>query len=352
MLTRFAPAIGGAVPSCTKGVLLVAIVLAVCNSLFADERTRFQGATMGTTYEVKIVDLSEQIDAEALGGEIETELERVNGLMSTYLVDSELSRFNTSDSTDWITVSDDTRIVIDEALGVSRFTNGAFDVTAGPLVNLWGFGPGESSSVVPSDELIQLAKASVGYRRLHTNASFSAVKKDHPDIYIDLSAIAKGYAVDKVAELLESMGIGNYLVEVGGELRASGVNQKHRNWTIAIEKPLPQQQAVQRLVRLKDAAIATSGDYRDFFEHDGRMYSHTIDPRTGRPVDHQLASVAVISDSTMFADAMATALMVLGPIQGFELAERERIAALFIVREQGNGFKERITQAFAPYLIN
>lgn len=305
---------------------------------------------MGTTYTVKAIQVPAEVDDSDLQPAVEQILEEINRQMSTYDRHSELSRFNDNQTTDWVTVSPALLTVIEEALRVSGLTGGAFDVTVGPLVNLWGFGPTMTEDDIPADEEITSARARVGYRHIHTQHSPSALKKDRADIAIDLSAIAKGYAVDQVAEYLESLAIANYLVEIGGELKAKGRNPQDQAWKIAIEEPTPGKRAIKRIIQITEGGLATSGDYRNFFEKDGHRYSHTLDPRTGRPVQHKLASVTVVSETAMQADAMATALLVLGPEAGYALAQREELAAFFIVIND-DGFAEKSTPKFKQYLL-
>ncbi len=324
---------------------LLAVALATPAVSAAERLTVFTGETMGTTFTVKVVDLPRAVDRAGVAQVIEARLADVDGAMSTYREDSELSRFNRSRSTDWVAVSAPTVSVIEAALAVSRLTAGAFDVTVGPLVNLWGFGATPPGRGLPTEAEVRTAMARVGYRYLHTRRAPPGVRKQRAELYVDLSAIAKGFAVDEVARALEDRGIGRYLVEVGGELRAGGLNHDDRPWAVAIEQPRAEIRSLQRLVRLEDKAIATSGDYRRFIEVGGKRYSHTIDPRSGHPVDHRLASVAVIHASALQADALATALMVLGEQDGFALARREGIAALFLLRELDR-FVELATPGF------
>lgn len=305
---------------------------------------------MGTTYSVKITDLPPGYTPDSLRAGIKRILTSIDAQMSTYNADSEVSRFNATRSTDWIPISPDTLLVIDEALRLGRLTHGAFDVTVDPLVRLWGFGTTVPQQLPPSEERIRGIVDNVNYTHIQTQESPPAVRKKHVDISIDLSAIAKGFGVDKIAEYLSTANIDNYLVEIGGELRGRGCNPQGVPWQIAIEQPLAGQRSVQRIIPLADWAIATSGDYRNFFEQDKRRYSHMIDPVTGRPVRHTLASVTVLSPSTMVADGMATALMVLGPDAGVELAKREKLAAVFITKTE-NGFVESSTPEFDEYLI-
>ncbi len=309
------------------------------------------GSTMGTTFSIKVIAAPEGIDLAGLREDIETALDGINNAMSTYLGDSELSRFNASDSVDWIEVSPELCHAIEAARVVSEFTAGAFDVTVGPLVNLWGFGPTESTNEPPPNDVIAAAMQDIGYAKLHADCSIPALRKDTPGVYVDLSAFAKGHAVDVVAELLDGRNLPDYLIEIGGEMRMRGTNAHSEPWAIAVETPDRAGRSIQTVVHLTDSAMATSGDYRNYFEHEGRFYSHTIDPRTGYPVTHDAASVTVIAQTAAFADAAATALLVLGPDAGMKLAERENIAAYFLLR-LGNEFEERMSSLFTTKVLN
>ena len=313
--------------------------------------TTFGGATMGTTYTITIGALPAGVALSVLRDDVESILERIDDRMSTYDDGSEVSRFNATRTVDWFDVSRETTTVVAEALEVSALTGGAFDVTVGPLVGLWGFGATDRAPHVPSDAEIAATLQRVGYRRLHVRTEPPALRKTHPDLEIDLSAIAKGYAVDAVAEHLAAAPISAFLVEVGGEMRARGRHPRGTSWRIGIETPVPGQRSVHRVLHLEDRALATSGDYREFFEVDGQRFSHTIDPRTGRPVDHELASVSVLDASSMRADALATGLTVLGPERALALAKQEGLAVLFILRD-GAGFREEWTPALIPALAN
>jgi thiamine biosynthesis lipoprotein len=265
--------------------------------------------------------------------------------MSTYLPDSEISRFNRFRSDEWFPVSSDTATVVAAALEVGKNTAGAFDISVGPLVNLWSFGPHAAPPKVPSEEAIQDAMAKVGLSRIEVRQDPPGLRKTHPDVYLDLSGIAKGFAADAVAELLRRRGLHRFMVEIGGEVRTGGRKIDGSAWRIGIERPLSDTRAIQRVVELEHLALATSGDYRNFFEQDGRRYSHTIDPRSGRPVEHDLASVSVIAETCMFADAMATALVVMGAERAFRYAQENALDVLLIVRES-SGFAERATAGF------
>jgi thiamine biosynthesis lipoprotein len=312
--------------------LSAVVMLAACSDSERLPEYELSGRTMGTSFSVKLVDPAESFSKGALRDQIHDTLDRVENLASTYLVHSELSAFNSNRSTEWIDVSAQFCAIIRQALDVSRATDGAFDITVGPLVNLWGFGPEGDVFEPPSQADINDALLRVGFTRLHADCSIPAVRKDSADLYVDLSGWAKGFAVDELAALLDAHALENYLVEIGGELRARGHNASGLDWSIAIERPQEFERVPQTVLRVTDRSIATSGDYRNFFAHEGRRYSHTIDARTGRPVAHALAAVTVVHESAAYADAMATALLVLGPDAGPALAEELGIAAYFLLR--------------------
>lgn len=326
-------------------VIWFCLLLTACTESSGERLTWFTGVTMGTGYSVKITGLPPDIDPRRLERDIARLLEEINGLMSTYREDSELSRFNRGRRADWVAVSPELVYVLKEAQGVNRLTGRAFDVTVGPLVNLWGFGPSLYPVRIPTAAQIAATGKRVGFELLQIRSSPPALRKRREDIYIDLSAIAKGYGVDRVAELLEVQGIHNYLVDIGGEERIKGHSPLGVPWRIAIEQPVSEGHKVQRIIEMDSHGVATSGTYRNYFEWDGKRYSHIIDPRTGWPVAHKLASVTVLSDTAMRADALATGLLVLGPEQGFNVAEREQVAALFIIKTPA-GFVEKATTQF------
>jgi thiamine biosynthesis lipoprotein len=311
----------------------------------------FSGATMGTRYRVKVAGDGRPLERYAVERGIERILETVNDQMSTHRTTSELSRFNSNPSTSWVSISPDTSRVVGEALRISQQSAGAFDVTIGPLVDLWGFGPGTPNPLPPSVERIQAQFGKIGHTMLDTRLVPAGMRKARPGLHVDLCGIAKGFAVDRIAEYLEQNGARHYLVEIGGEMRVRGSGPYASGWRIGIEKPVPGRRAIQRVVRLRNAAIATSGDYRNFFESGGTRYAHIVDPRTGMPVTHSLASVTVIAPTTILADAWSTALMVLGPDHGLRLADHFRLAALFIVKRDG-AFRESYTAPFAQVLAS
>ena len=318
----------------------------------APELVQLTGPTMGTTWQVKLAALPQGTSRDELQDGIEQLLDRVNDLMSTYRPDSELSRFNRYEGPEWFEVSAETVKVAAAAQQISGATGGAFDVTVGPLVNLWDFGPDQRDRRVPGDDELAKARARVGYEMLEVRDDPPALRKSRPDLYVDLSAIAKGFGVDQVAEHLDRIGSNSYFVEIGGEIRTRGAKPGGDPWRIGIEAPTADRldaQSARRILELHNRAVATSGDYRNYWEKDGRRFSHTIDPRTGRPVEHQLASVTVVADDCMTADGWATALMVLGPDEAYNSAVQQGLAALFIIREE-EGFVERSTPPFAADL--
>ncbi len=329
-------------------MLLVLSLTAACGRETAGpggETYAFRGATMGTYYSVKVaaVGLSEERLGE-IQAMIEGELEDVNARMSTWIEGSELSRFNRHSETSPFSVSPATFRVVQAALEVGRLSGGAYDVTVGPLVDAWGFGAAGEHPEPAEEEIRQLLER-VGYDKLELVPAETALRKQRGDLSCDLSSIAKGYAVDRVFEALASAGFADVWVEVGGEVRAAGRNAAGRVWRLGIERPQLEPGTLQRIVPLDGAAVATSGDYRNYREVDGARISHIIDPRNGLPIRHKLASVSVVHAECMMADALATALMVLRPEEGQELARRENLAVLFLVRD-GDGFREIMTPAF------
>jgi thiamine biosynthesis lipoprotein len=322
-----------------------------CSSSAPDERqeTLLQGLTMGTSFTVKIVNSG--VGKGSLRQSINELLAGINDSMSTYLPDSELSRFNRQQSTEWVSVSDELLTVLRLAKKVSEETQGAFDITVGPVVNLWGFGPDKNRLERPEQAKISNLMKQVGYKKLLIDKENRRIKKQEATLYVDLSAIAKGYAVDEISRYLEKIGQYDYLVEVGGELRVNGKNKENQLWRIAVEKPLVGERAVQKVIALENEAIATSGDYRNYFEADGVRYSHTINPRTGEPITNRLGSVSVISSSSAYSDAMATALMVLGADKGLALAEKLELKVLFLVKQK-EGFSVIKSSTFPSINMN
>lgn len=327
--------------------LLLVIVFSVCQCAPRVRECVFTGDTQGTTYTVKVV--SKWIWAReeaAIQRTINARLGRIDETMSTYRTDSEISRFNQSKETAPFEVSPELAEVFQLALEVSRATDGAFDITVGPLIEAWGFGTDKRERPTLTDEELASLRARVGYQKISVDAAACTLRKSQGDVCGNLNAIAQGYTADKLASDLEELGYSNYMVEVGGEVKTRGLNLGGDLWRIGIEKPLTTARAIARVVALDNKALSTSGDYRNYYERDGVRVSHTIDPKTGRPVTHKLASVSVIHDSCALADAYATAFMVLGPEKSYDLAVELNLPALFLVHEAEDAFSARTTPAF------
>lgn len=328
--------------------LLLWAVLALSACSPAERSWQLTGPTMGTRYHITVVDVPVAVEKAELQKLVDAELEQVNLEMSTYIDDSELMRFNRGPVGEAVPVSAQLADVVARSLDIYQRSGGAFDVTVGPLVNLWGFGPQPEPETVPDDATIDRLLEQIGSDALSVARKPDSITRSRP-VEVDLSAIAKGHGVDRVAELLEAQGIRNYLVEVGGELRTLGRNPKGGPWRIGIESPAPGGSPVRKPIEVSGRAVATSGDYRNYYERDGVRYAHSIDPRTGRPLQHRLASVTVIADNCAEADGLATAMNVLGADAGLEWAKREELAVFMLVKT-GEGFEERYSSAFAPYL--
>lgn len=306
--------------------------------------TDFHGETMGTTYTVRIASEEPVADVQEVARRIGERLEEINRAMSTYVESSEISRLNRLATDEPMALSAETFTVLEQAVQVSRSSGGAFDPTVGALVNAWGFGP-VNPSAAPGEAELAALRQHTGVGLIVLDASQRTVAKLDPAVQVDLSAIAKGYAVDQVSELLTELGYPSHMVEVGGEVRTGAARPDGAAWRIGIERPDVGAEGLQRLVPLVGLSMASSGNYRNFYVMDGRVVGHTIDPRTARPVDHEGASVSVIAPECGLADALATVLMVMGPEEGMRWAEQHEIAALFVVHEEGE-FVERMTPEF------
>jgi thiamine biosynthesis lipoprotein len=324
------------------------LAFGVCSTDTAWSELAVEGAAMGTTYSVRIGLPEGALTKLQLENAVATILERVDALMSTYREDSELERFNRHRGTAWVAVSPETAYVAQAARDLAVRSRGAFDPTVGPLVRLWGFGPEPPARVLPVRDRVAAVRAVVGFRHLHVREMPPALRKDRAGLGLDLSGIAKGYAVDAIAEHLLEMGVANFLVEIGGEIRAKGVSPRGETWIVEVEDPFPHPSEQPALVTLGDVAIATSGPYRNFVVREGKRLSHVVDPRSGAPVASELISVSVIAPSAMQADGWATALLVAGPDAGWEIAKREQLAAFFLSARDGE-WRRRATQRFEAH---
>lgn len=309
------------------------------------------GKTMGTFWRVSVVGI-DAARAEKLRNRIQAQLDADDRLLSTYKNDSALMRFNRSTSlTPW-PVSEALADIVTTSLRIGAKTDGAMDITVGPLVNLWGFGPDKQPVQIPTQAQIDAAKAKTGLSHLTVinQARRQYLQKDLPDLYVDLSTVGEGYAADHLARLMEQEGITRYLVSVGGALNSRGMNAQGQPWRVAVQKPTDRENAVQAIVDINGHGISTSGSYRNYYELDGKRLSHVIDPQTGRPIEHNLVSVTVIAPTALEADGWDTGLMVLGAEKAKEVVRREGLAVLMITRE-GERFSTWMSPQFAGFLI-
>jgi thiamine biosynthesis lipoprotein len=306
-----------------KFILTLIFILFLSTICDATQARLIQGRTMGTTYHIQVV-TGNLHSISGLKEKIDTRLEQINNSMSTYQDDSEISRFNRFEQAgDKFKISDDFLRVMTAGQTIYRLSEGAWDATVNPLVVLWGFGPGSGRHQAPPSNEIAALLADIGFSNIEVLAPGFLLKK-RASVSVDLSSIAKGYGVDQVADILRQNGFANYLVEIGGEVFAAGHRQDDRQWRIGINRPRADAAAdeVYKVVELSNQALATSGDYRNFFEVDGIRYSHVIDPRTGYPVSNGVVSVSIVADNCTLADGLATAVMVMGAEKGLELLDR------------------------------
>ena len=325
---------------CTLSVL----ALSACWPEDQPDALRVEGKTMGTTYHVTVVDGPDTLDAVQLSALVEETLAGVLAHVNNWDPTSEVSRFSASDSTEPVQMSDDLATVMAESMRIHALSGGVFDVTLAPLIDLWGFGPKKPGEPVPTDAEIAGALSTVGQSEYLVLDGHS-LRKTIPGVTLNLSAIAKGYGVDAVGRAIEAAGGQRWLVEIGGDLASKGLNAANEPWVIGVERPDAASQTVQVILPVSDLGMATSGDYRNYFEQDGVRYSHIIDPTTGRPITHGTASVTVLADSGMTADGLATALLALGEERALPLAEAEGIAVMFITRK-GETFETATSSAF------
>ncbi|MEM9224462.1 MAG: FAD:protein FMN transferase [Pseudomonadota bacterium] len=340
-------------------ILTVGVVLLLVACQQDAVTLRLSGETMGTTYNITIVDKGASLNEDDVQAAVDATLAEVNAAMSNWDPNSEVSQFNAHKSTEPFEVSAALAKVMAAANDVHENSDGQFDVTLGPLIELWGFGARDADSPVPSDDAISEALASVGQTatlELVGEEPRTLTKTKFPETTVYLAAIAKGYGVDEVAATLEGLGVTDYMVEIGGDLVTSGENPDGRAWRVGVERPDAQtrplddqSKKVERLVDLTDLGLATSGDYRNYFEQDGVRYSHIIDAQTGRPITHNTASVTVVADNAMLADAWATALLAVGQERGLALSEEHELAAMFITRDMSEEEMQFVTTANAKF---
>lgn len=322
----------------------VVLILAACQP--GPQETEIAGAVQGTTYHIKMVLDERSPNVEQMRAKIENTFRIIDEKLSNYRDDSEISRINENRTTDWMSVSPEIAELVYIAKQVGQHTSGCYDLTVKPLFDLWGFSKHENR--VPTDAEIDQVLQHVGMSRVDVDPEGHRLRKQDPELRIDLSSIAQGYTVSAIATLLEAEGIQNYLAEVGGELKVKGTKANGSAWRIAIEKPTPFQREVQRILQLRQAhgtAVMTAGTYRNFFEEGGQIYTHILDPKTGRPVTHHLLSVTILHDDPTWADAWDTALLCVGESEAIKIAEQERLTALLIYQEDKD-LKEYMSAEF------
>jgi len=334
---------------CRLAALLVAFLYSSLIAVeAADTLESLRGFTMGTSWSVKYLAPANAPAKAEVGRALQALLDRLEGQISTWRDDTDLSRFNAARSADWFPMPRQTAQIAMEAQRISELTGGAFDVTVDPIVRLWGFGPHGRPGTVPSAQAIEEARVKVGWQKLAVRLDPPALKKSLAALSVDLSALAPGFAADEIGGWLETHGITNYLADAS-ELRARGRDSGGRPWRVGVERPVPGRREVDRVLSLDNVSLATSGDYRNFFEKEGRRYTHIVDPRTGQ-ADARVAAVTVAHPLAMTADALATGLMVLGPEAGMKLAREQRWAVQFIVRD-GRSLRRMTTPEFDRLVV-
>lgn len=311
------------------------------------EQKKLQGQAIGTTYSIVYLDGQTPLSTTKLEKEFNALINAANQSMSTYHRNSEISAFNRMHSTEPMAASETFRKVVIEGIRLHRMTEGSLDITLKPLSAIWGFGPDKKPHTIPTSDAIDAVKAKTGVDKLHLTDS--TIAKSVPELELDLNTIGKGFLVDQTAQLLESYNVQNYLVEIGGEMRLKGHNSRGKPWRIGVVNPTGGKPKAQRAVYPGNHGVATSGDYYQYFEENGVRYSHILDPQTGKPINHKLASVTVFHPSSMTADGLATAIMVMGAEKGLALAEKHNIPLYLIIRD-GNHFVSKMSSAFEPYL--
>ena len=332
--------------------LLVLIILFSCEK--QNIEFKISGKALGTIYNITFLSntvRTEQVEKIKL--EINNLFIQFNSEMSTYHKNTEIMNFNHAKANTNTPISKDFQQVMEAALKISRETSGAFDVTVGPLIELWGFGRKKELKKRVDKSRLDSVQEFISYQKIVLNKN--NLIKEHDKLAINLNAIAKGYAVDKLAKYIEQLGVENYLVEIGGEVRCKGKNKNNEFWKIGINSPDLKKNSkrnFKKILSLKNVSMATSGDYENYYVIDGKYYSHTIDPRTLSPIRHNLASVTVIAKNCMLADAYATAFTVMGKDESIAfLSKRDDLEAYFIIRNDDGSFNEFFTEGFSDYLL-
>ncbi len=343
---RWTESVASRPPLTARRMLGVIVALCAARSLSpAAEPVAIGGRAMGTTWSAKWLQPATPVDPALVQRQLADRLEQLEGQFSTYRPASDLSSFNRAGTTAWIAVPPEVARVAQQARALSALTGGAFDATVAPLLQLWGFGPEGVPAAAPTESELIAARTHVGWSKVEVRLAPPALRKTDPAVALDLSSLAKGYSVDAMSELLADLGLPNHLVQIGGDLRAAGPGPDHHGWRTAIERPVPAARDVARILSLSDRALSTSGNHRNVVLVGGQQAGHIIDPRTGRPAVSTLLAVSVIASSSAEASGLATALLVLGPDEGFAWAGRAHLAGLFI-EQAGAGTVQRPTPEF------
>ncbi|MCB0279051.1 MAG: FAD:protein FMN transferase [Calditrichaeota bacterium] len=334
-----------------KHVLIAFSLICLFNSCESKKAYQISGKTMGTTYHITVIS-SHQLDTDSFKNKVDSILQQVNMEMSTWIPESDISRFNRLQSTEPVKIPDDFYLVVQTANDVSEMTNGAFDITVSPLIELWGFGRGRQPKTEISKKRLDSISQFIGYKKIELLGN-NHIRKTDPRVTINLSAIAKGFGVDKIADFISSFYSTNYLVEIGGEIVVSGLNANADKWQLGIVRPeadLIMNSQVQNIVALSNQAMATSGDYMNFYEMNGKRYSHTIDPSTLKPITHQLASVSVIAKTCMLADAIATGLDVMGRKRAMDWIASHTDYQIYLIERENGKYNEFYSSGFRRLL--
>ena len=317
---------------CWSRALLIALASLCLSCTKPVEATKLEGFAQGTTYHLTFIAPAE-LNSAQLHTEVEAELQRIDDVFSNYRDDSVIEKFNAEQSTEPLAVTEEMTALIDIARGVNRASHGCYDLTIKPLFDLWGFKKDEFSP--PTEDALAQTLASVGMDKLETLDS-TLWRKQLPSLRVDVSSIGQGYAVGQIVKIFSQHNIENYLVEIGGELQARGKKPNGDAWRVGLDKPLPNERKLQKIVNFDSGApmaLMTSGTYRHYFDSEGKRYSHILDARSGKPVEHNTVSVTILHPNPTVADAWSTALNCLGSKEGMAIADDNRIAVLYIDQE-------------------
>ena len=313
-------------------ILIFSFLLIFSCSQEKNYNAKIKGNTMGTYYFIEVIDVPVELKIKNIELEIKNTLKKANKILSNWDKDSEISIINKTDKTTAIKISDELNEVFKTAKEINAKSNGFFDLTLDPIIELWGFGyKSKQMQIIPKDNQIKNILSLIGQKSfLKMNFDNNELIKKNKDIKINLSSIGKGYGIDLIGKKLDQLGINNYIINIGGDILTKGYNSKKENWVIGIENPNLKEKFIKEIVNLTNKGLATSGDYKNFFTKDGKRYSHIINPKTGKPIKHSTKSVTVIHENSMKADGWATAFLALGSLEGLKIADKEKIAVLFI----------------------